>query len=93
MQDYKNERRYLFGCAGKVQHKTMLSAEHSLEVDLLQGQNSEIYECQYCGFLHIGTLWEEKGKNKIKVQKSKYQTKRQRKEMVFNKKKVRRKGR
>jgi hypothetical protein len=89
---YKDERRYLFGCAGKVQHKTQISAEFALTHDRISDSNSEIYKCQFCGFLHIGTLWEDKHKIKIKVEKSKFQTKRQRKERIFNKKKIRRKG-
>lgn len=90
---YNEERRYLFGCAGKVRHKTLISAEFALSHDHISDSNSEIYECQFCGFMHIGTLWEDKGKVKIKVEKSKFQTKRQRKELIFNKKKIRRKGR
>lgn len=90
---YNEERRYLFGCAGKVQHKTFISAEHALKTDHLSDRNSEIYNCEFCGFMHIGTLWEEKGKRHIKVEKSKFQSKRQRKELIRNKKKVRRKGR
>lgn len=91
--NYQEERRYLFGCAGKVKHKTMISAEFALIHDHINESNCEIYICQFCGFLHIGTLWEEKQKTRIKVQKSKLQTKRQRKEMMYNKKKIRRKGR
>lgn len=90
---YNEERRYLFGCAGKVQHKTLISAEFALVHDHINESNCEIYKCDFCGFHHIGTLWEDKGKHKIKVEKSKFQTKRQRKEMMYNKKKIRRKGR
>ncbi len=89
---YNEERRYLFGCAGKVQHKTQISAEFALEHDHISDSNSEIYSCPFCGFLHIGTLWEDKPKIKIKIEKSKFQSKRQRKERIFNKKKNRRKG-
>lgn len=91
MPTYNEERRYLFGCAGKVQHKTLISAEYALKHDSIIETNSEIYECQFCGFMHIGTLWHVK--SKTHVEKSKFQTKRQRKEMIFNKKKIRRKGR
>lgn len=92
MSNYQDERRYLFGCAGKVQHKTLISAEFALLQDQLIDSNSEIYECQFCGFRHIGTHWEDKAKIKIKVEKSKFQTKRQRKELIHNRKKNRRKG-
>lgn len=93
MNTYKEERRYLFGCAGKVQHKNYIAAEYCLTTENLNDSNCEIYQCDFCGFFHIGTLFENKGKIKLKVEKSKFQSKRQRKELTRNKKKIRRKGR
>lgn len=57
--------KFIKGCAGKVQHKTYLSAEYA------KGENrnaslSTIYKCKYCGFFHVGTSKKEKRKLKIK---------------------------
>jgi hypothetical protein len=52
-------------CYGKIQHKSMLAAEHIL--NRMNGKNShllEIYKCPFCKFFHIGhnSLKEENSK-------------------------------
>lgn len=85
------DKRYLLGCAGKIQHKNYIAAEFVLNQDRANDTNSEIYLCPFCEFYHIGTLWENKQGKKPK-EKSRFQTKRQRVEMTRNKKGCRRKG-
>lgn len=57
------------GCAGKVQHKTYLSAEFYLE-NINSEKAADIYKCSSCSFYHIGTKKAKKSK-KGKVRKSK----------------------
>jgi rubrerythrin len=42
-------------CAGKIQHKTLLSAQYSLQNNTRQDSHAEIYICDSCGAWHIGT--------------------------------------
>lgn len=59
--------KYLNGCAGKVQHKSYLSAEYYLN-NINSEKEAEIYECTECGFFHLGTPKQNKStksKNKI----------------------------
>lgn len=65
----KKNDQYISGCAGKVQHKTRLSAEYYLE-NINSEKAADIYECTICGFFHIGTRKAKKSK-KGKVNKSK----------------------
>lgn len=42
-------------CLGKVQHKSMLGAEYTLQ--RMNGRDShllEVYKCHFCKFYHIG---------------------------------------
>lgn len=58
--------KYINGCAGKVQHKTRLSAEFYLE-NINSEKAADIYKCDSCGFFHIGTRKAKKNKKKGKV--------------------------
>ena len=58
-----DNNKFTKGCAGKVQHKNRLSAEYFLHSNH-SSTNSDIYECDICGFLHIGT---SENKNKIRI--------------------------
>jgi hypothetical protein len=61
---------FIKGCAGKIQHKTYLSAEFYLD-SLHSNSDADIYECSECGFFHIGTQSKNKkrtgSKNKKKL--------------------------
>ena len=54
---------FIKGCAGKVQHKSYLSAEFYLTT-LHSGTDAGIYECSECGFFHIGTLGDKENKKR-----------------------------
>ncbi len=59
------ETVFLKGCAGKVQHKTQLSAEFYLH-NINSEKHAEIYNCTQCGFFHIGTIDKNKTKKPIR---------------------------
>lgn len=77
-----------------MKHKSIVSAQYELKHHHVIDPSAEIYDCEFCGFMHIGTLYEERAKQgKLKTEKSKFQTKRQRKEMTgMRKKQIRRRG-
>lgn len=76
---------FLKRCAGKIQHRTYLSAEYYYNENNSKPE-AEIYHCDDCGFYHIGTLKKEsknlppkklkhkldKDEHKPKIRKFKY---------------------
>lgn len=56
--------KYLHGCAGKVKHKSRLSAEYFIN-NRNSKEDAEIYKCE-CGGFHIGSSRDSKSKVKIK---------------------------
>lgn len=48
------DHQYIKGCAGKKQHQTLLAAEVYLD-EKHHNTGAEIYNCQHCGFFHIGS--------------------------------------
>lgn len=57
----EDRQRYLYGCAGKVKHKSQTSIEYALET-VRDNQNYNSYLCEFCGFLHIGHIPKDKKK-------------------------------
>lgn len=62
-----NKLKYLHGCAGKVKHKSRLSAEYFIN-NRHSKEDAEIYQCEECGSFHIGSS--RNSKSKIKIKKS-----------------------
>jgi hypothetical protein len=48
------QEKYMKQCAGKMQHRTLLSATYYYDENNSK-PDAEIYECGFCGFFHIGT--------------------------------------
>lgn len=59
---------FMKGCAGKMQHKTRLSANYFLEHEHSDGL-SAVYKCKICGKFHIGTINTITGKKTTKPKK------------------------
>lgn len=57
------EVKYIKQCAGKIQHRTLLSATYYYNENNSK-PDAEIYQCEFCGFFHIGTL-KHKSKNPV----------------------------
>ena len=50
-------------CRGKMQHKTLLSAQYYLEeLQKNTDKKVEIYKCRVCKFYHIGRVGKDKRK-------------------------------
>ena len=59
--------KFLKGCAGKLKHKTWFAADYFLKNEHADPA-AQIYKCQ-CGFFHIGSRKNKKGKKIIKHKK------------------------
>ncbi len=70
-------------CDGKTKHKTILSVEYYLE-NKASNANQTYYECEICGFLHIGSSPDNKFKGKVSKKN------RDKDAEAFNKKEIRR---
>jgi hypothetical protein len=53
-QKKKRRQKWLAMCAGKVKHKSMVSAELVLKIN--SNKDQVIYECEFCKDYHIGKL-------------------------------------
>jgi hypothetical protein len=61
--------KFIKGCAGKVKHEFISSAEYVL-ANNPEDKNANIYKCQ-CGYYHIGTLQKDKSTKPKRKRKSK----------------------